>query len=552
MRQKEKYAVYRKAHANGCCLPALFAAALLCTLLFCPCAASANVKLVDRGQNIGIEATYQVRLKGQDPKAVYTYTSSDKKIAIVSKKGVVTGKKAGKAEIMVRQSLDQKVTVVGTLNICVKKAALPTGLDIGLGLGNQPGYYRSLYEENKPKYALDLKKDVLYRNPKAEYICRSCDESKLLLAADGAVIDTHGTGSVAVEVTEIYQGKARQVGVWDFISILNPRIYESKTTITMAKGESFPIEIYLQCSGRYLLQTSNVPEPDVASVSDASEQDYFVGDQEVITFQPVKGPRFNGRVYAVGAGMRYLHVYLYDYTQQKYNIPLGSYKINVKDLPEAEVIRMEFDRNPGKFREKYSAAEGLKMDANGREELGFYVSPYKYTGGYEVSSSDESVVKVMCATTRFVFGPEYEAGELFLAAYQPGTAIITLKAAGAETSFPVTVAPVDFYTNEKYDVYTFVEFDETGDKEYWDHIKVASSDPSIAILENDGIERRWIYEPFILEHEGVMISTTDEKETPFKYASFQIFTKNKTGKVTLTASYQGTVIYRKTIRVKKR
>ena len=58
---------------------------------------------------IAINDTDTVKLKNKVKKAAYSFTSKNKKVATVNKKGIVKGISAGKAKIVVTQKLNKKV-----------------------------------------------------------------------------------------------------------------------------------------------------------------------------------------------------------------------------------------------------------------------------------------------------------------------------------------------------------------------------------------------------------------------------------------------------------
>lgn len=76
-------------------------------------AAKSNaVKLNITKKKISVGSSFQLKVKGKvSRKTVVTWKSSNKKIAVVSKKGKVTGKKAGKAQITVKVGGNNKKAV---------------------------------------------------------------------------------------------------------------------------------------------------------------------------------------------------------------------------------------------------------------------------------------------------------------------------------------------------------------------------------------------------------------------------------------------------------
>lgn len=67
-----------------------------------------------------------IKLKNKKKKAKYLFQSSKTKIVKVSKKGVMTAEKAGKAKITVKEKLGKKTKKIGTVSVTVKKAAKPS------------------------------------------------------------------------------------------------------------------------------------------------------------------------------------------------------------------------------------------------------------------------------------------------------------------------------------------------------------------------------------------------------------------------------------------
>ena len=72
----------------------------------------------------------KIVLKNKKAKRTYTFTSSKKKVATVSKKGVVKGKKVGKANITVKEKYKSgkktKTAKIGTVKVNVVNKTQPT------------------------------------------------------------------------------------------------------------------------------------------------------------------------------------------------------------------------------------------------------------------------------------------------------------------------------------------------------------------------------------------------------------------------------------------
>ena len=67
-----------------------------------------------------LKKTKKITLKNKKKGAKYTFTSDKKKIATVSKKGMVKGVKAGKASITVKEIQGKKKRTVGKVRVTVK------------------------------------------------------------------------------------------------------------------------------------------------------------------------------------------------------------------------------------------------------------------------------------------------------------------------------------------------------------------------------------------------------------------------------------------------
>lgn len=81
--------------------------------------ASAKAKLAKKKFTLTVGQKKKISIKGKKKKAVYTFTSSNKK-ATVSKKGIVTAKKAGTAKITVKEKLKGKKKRIGTVTVTIK------------------------------------------------------------------------------------------------------------------------------------------------------------------------------------------------------------------------------------------------------------------------------------------------------------------------------------------------------------------------------------------------------------------------------------------------
>ncbi len=68
-----------------------------------------------------VGSSKKITIKNKQKKASYTFGSKNKKIASVSKAGVIKAKKAGKTKITVKEKLNKKTRTVGKVSVTVKK-----------------------------------------------------------------------------------------------------------------------------------------------------------------------------------------------------------------------------------------------------------------------------------------------------------------------------------------------------------------------------------------------------------------------------------------------
>ncbi len=91
--------------------------------------AAKKTKLKTKKVSIFVKGKKKISITGKKAKHKYTFTSKKKKIAKVSKKGVITGVKAGKTTITVKDTWKQKgkkkSKKLGTINVTVKKKTTP-------------------------------------------------------------------------------------------------------------------------------------------------------------------------------------------------------------------------------------------------------------------------------------------------------------------------------------------------------------------------------------------------------------------------------------------
>jgi enterochelin esterase-like enzyme len=82
-------------------------------------AAGKKASLAKKNMTVKIGSKISIVIKNKNKKAKYTFSSSDKTIATVTKKGVMTGKKKGNAKITVKETLKNKTRKLGVIKVKV-------------------------------------------------------------------------------------------------------------------------------------------------------------------------------------------------------------------------------------------------------------------------------------------------------------------------------------------------------------------------------------------------------------------------------------------------
>ena len=108
------------------------ALALVCTGISLPdsnvAKAAKKAKLKTKKISLKVGKKKKIAISGKVKKAKYTFKSSKKAVASVSKSGVVTAKKKGNAVITVKEKKKKKTKVIGKVKVTVKavKAVTPS------------------------------------------------------------------------------------------------------------------------------------------------------------------------------------------------------------------------------------------------------------------------------------------------------------------------------------------------------------------------------------------------------------------------------------------
>lgn len=156
-------------------------------------AATTRSKLGINKLTIGVNSSPEyVYIENYDGNATYTYSSSNKKVAVIGEYGTINGVSKGKATITVTEVLNGTETELGKIAISVVGAALYSK---ELKVGVKDGQYIF----------------VNYSNNKAEYKFKSADTKTATVDKFGCVTGVK-KGKTTISVTEILNGKTTKLG----------------------------------------------------------------------------------------------------------------------------------------------------------------------------------------------------------------------------------------------------------------------------------------------------------------------------------------------------
>ena len=230
---------------------------LIITILLLSCITltygSEAPSLSEKNKSIVIAETYPIIINNLPKGSTVKYSSSKKSVAVVSKKGIVTGIKSGNAKINVRIKSEKK-TINLILNITVKKPVI-SHKNVSL----TPGETAKLKVLNKPKKG-------------AKYIWRSSNKSVAIVSNGTVKAISPGNVDISVEVISnkaSYTLKSR---------VEVEKIVLSKEKYALYEGESFDLEI-INSKGT----TWKSDDESVASVSQSGRVDaYSAGHCRII------------------------------------------------------------------------------------------------------------------------------------------------------------------------------------------------------------------------------------------------------------------------------
>lgn len=361
-----------------------------------------NKLTIPLGKQDGNEITIRNSVKG----ATYTYTSSNKKIVTVSKKGVPTGVKAGKAKITVTQTYKGKKTKVGTCSIVVKSATL-----------DQESYelnYRKseITKDEYYYYNLNYWYLVNYAAVGAKYTYTSSDSSVLKINSDGVITKMGQPGkSATVTVKETYKKKTRTVGKITF-KIRVPALTE--TEVEMGLNEwIYPYDYFTGYSGTYYIICSDSAKPDMDNSKVVDVDDKYDSSDDVLEFVIEDGDWYGG-LKAKNIGTAYVHCYMAASSAEiSADTYLGTIKVTVKEINATLLTWDESDDT-----EIAGVLQAEYEEEGDTYRLYYTYEPDNCSDPLTVTSSDTNVATIE---------PDTYRGKVELIIKGEGTTTITVK-----------------------------------------------------------------------------------------------------------------------------
>lgn len=489
---------------------------------------------------IAVNETYEVYVYDEKKNAKYTYSSSNKKVATVSKKGEVTGRKPGKAKITVKETYKKKTKKIGTVTITVKAAVIAKLDEESKNVINQTGYWQSKKGKEEAKWHLRVSTLVDYENEKATYKVYSSNTKRLKIKTDGTIQAASGTGEVTLTVKETYQKKTKTIGKVK-VKVVKPTLAEK--TLLLKSGDKLYADKHIKYKADfvYVWKNKTVTEEELKKDWErlAKKKEIHKLKDEVLEYDVWD------RYIAKRTGTRYLYYGIKNYKKNTYET-LGHIVVNVESINKADKVSMLWDKKEGVC----DRETGYEMEAGQDAYVNFYTEPCFYVGEVEVEIEDEGIVSCEKPFRRKLLrdddeydeedeeneDPWMENGVIVLHAKKPGVTNVTVRVNGASNTFKVNVYEERTYTTEQFNILTISSvidkkemIEETGEKGW----RIESSNTEIATIceYSDGRCMK------LGETQAIMA------------ASVYVDTHDKTGEVTISAYYHDKLMGQKTIRV---
>lgn len=318
-----------------------FAMLLSAIVLFPQRTEAATVKMKSYDMAIAETLKLDSQISGKSKSAAYAYKSSKTSVASVSKKGVVTAKKAGKTQITITEVKGGKKKTVGTVKVTVHKAER-NGYD----------WYFSAAEGRCEKYPYQLKvRDFLnFVNPKATYTWSSKNPKVITITKKGKItnidassLSTEGKsfkwGWIDLVIKETYKGKTRNITYGVRVAEQGLEGIESGSTIELKQGEVFnmvdPWDVVSFGTGDdpYRIMISEELYKTEKEVWDALNNTEYPDsnntDYDIYEYIYNKDGYWTGEIKAKKTGKLYAYYFAHNYTKDSYDKYLGYYGINI-------------------------------------------------------------------------------------------------------------------------------------------------------------------------------------------------------------------------------
>lgn len=501
---------------------------------------------------LGLNETCSIKIRNGKSKAKYTYSSSNKQVATVSKKGVITAKKIGKTNITVKETYKGKTKKLGTFSEEVKDVTLKKSPKYVWQVSSQTGYWNSKEGKKEGKKYFGVEEFLSYPNAKATYKVYSSAPSVLKLSTDGTIQDAKGEGEVTITFKETYQKKTRDICSIQ-AKVSKPVLKKEK--IDLEEGDFFFPD---GCIGNgndyvFVLKKEITSEEEMKKDWDKLAKMKEKGEKIPLLKDDILDNKIEDSeniITAQKAGTRYLYYGVKNYEKNTYET-LGYIVVTVADVGIAKKVSMMwehnaeiYDRETGKWHLKedsYNPDTEYEMEAGEDVFFNVYTEPYRYTGELTVEIEDTDIV-----SSENVFRNKLEGeksrwdinGVFVLHAKKPGVTRVTVHANGASNTFKVNVYEARTYKTNQMSSLTFYSVLDQKD-----------------MVEKKG-QKGWKFESSnteivtIRDYSGGECVNTGTSQGMLR-ADAYFDTHEKEGETTISAYYNNKLVGQTTITVKK-
>lgn len=291
-------------------------------------AATAQVKITPNSKTIYVGKTTKLKVKKKAKKAKLTWKSSNKRVATVNKKGVVTGRAAGKATIQLKMKVGKKV-YRGKSKITVKPILVKSISTSAAEKSMKPGEKYSLRVSVSPSDATN--KSLKYSS-----------SNTAVASVDGAGIVTAKKGGKATIYVETKDGSNKKIQVKVSVSYSSANTGKVRTVVT-TDGEVDDMDSFMR-----LMLYSN--EMDIAGLILSSSTYHYAGGT-MKDGTVVKPYRWTGTKWASEVLDNYAKVY-------------PNLRANAKGYPEPDylksILKIGNIKNVGDMEESTDGSNFLK------------------------------------------------------------------------------------------------------------------------------------------------------------------------------------------------